>query len=94
MLQRGANARAHGAVIGTVQLPGLNRNLPPDLNDLIAGETEELANMCSIALDASEEPLLPGGQAHAVLAADNRLMAHVIGDVAQIDRAPPALCWP
>jgi hypothetical protein len=39
----------------------LNRNLPPDLNDLIAGEAKEVANMDGVALHHSEEPFLPGG---------------------------------
>src|SRR5450759_2722196 len=48
-------------VSGTVQSWCLNRNLPPDLNDLIARETEEVADVYSVALHDSEEPLLPGG---------------------------------
>src|SRR3982074_1657066 len=76
-------------VNGTVQSWSLNRNLPPDLNDVIVGQAEEVADVNSVALHHGEEPLLPGGQAHAVLAADHRLVAHVIRHVAKIDRAPP-----
>src|SRR6202163_1136057 len=76
-------------VNGTVQSWSLNRSLSPDLNNLIVGQVEEVADMNSVALHHREEPLLPGGQAHAVLAADHRLVAHVIRHVAKIDRAPP-----
>jgi len=64
-----------------------DRNLPPDLDHLIAGQAEEVADMDGVALHHGEEPLLPGRQAQAVLAADHRLMADIIGDVVEIDRA-------
>src|SRR5260370_765847 len=47
-----------------------------------------MTDASSVALHHGEEPLLPGGPAHAVLAADHRLVAHVIRHVAKIDRAP------
>ena len=65
-----------------------NRNLSPDLDNLIAGKTEEVADMDGVALHHGEEPLLPGRQAEAVLAADHRLMADIIGDVVKIVGSP------
>jgi hypothetical protein len=50
-------------VNGTVQSWSLNRYLPPDLDDLIIGQAEEVADMHGIALHDGEEPLLPGRQA-------------------------------
>src|ERR1700747_562324 len=66
----------------------LDRDLPSDLDDLIGGQAEEIADMDRVALHHGEERLLPCGKALAVLAADHRFMADVIGDVIEIDRAP------
>jgi len=65
----------------------LNRNLPSNFNDLIVWQAEEVADMDGVALHDSKEPFLPCGKAFAVLAADHRLMAHVIRHVADVDRA-------
>src|ERR1700676_960202 len=64
-----------------------DRNLPSDLDDLIGGQAEEVADMGGVALHDSEDSLLPGWQAHAVLAGDHRLVAHVIGHVVEVDCA-------
>ena len=71
--------------------PDLDRNLPPDLYDLIVGKIEEVADMSGVALHYGEEPLLPGRQTLAVLAANHRFMADVISHVAEIDRASQRL---
>src|ERR1700753_1504222 len=65
----------------------LNRNLPPDLDHLIGREAEKVADVNGIALHHGKEGLLPSRQALAVLAADHRLVADVIGDVVEIDCA-------
>jgi hypothetical protein len=72
----------------------LDRNLPPNLNDLITGKAKEIADMDSVALHDGEELLLPGWQAFAVLAADDGLVTHVISHVAEIDRAPQRFACP
>lgn len=64
-----------------------DRNLPPDLDDLIVRQAEEVADVDGVALHDGEEPLLPCRQAPAVLAADHRLMTDVVGDIVEIDRA-------
>src|SRR3984885_9368193 len=43
--------------------------------------------MDRVALHHGEYPLLPGGQALAVVATDHRFMADIISDVAEVDRA-------
>src|ERR1700687_491383 len=65
----------------------LDRDLPPDLDDLIVGQAEEVADVDGVALHNGEEPLLPGRQAHAVLAADHGLVADVVGHIVEIDGA-------
>lgn len=64
-----------------------NRNQPPNLHDLIAGKAEEVANMDRIALHDREESLLPSGKASAVLTPDHRLVAEVVSDIVEVDRA-------
>ncbi len=65
-----------------------NRNLPPDLDHLIGRETEEVADMDSVALHHSEHPFLTGRQAQVVLAADDGFAADIIGEVVEVDRTP------
>src|ERR1700732_4122829 len=64
-------------------LPRLDRDLPPDLDDLVGGKTEEVADMDGVALHDGEEPLLPGGYSVAVLAGNHRLVTDVIGHVVE-----------
>src|SRR5260370_40827990 len=54
----------------------------------MVGKAEEVADMDGVALHHSEQPLLPGRQAQAVLAADDRFAADVISDIVEVDRAP------
>ena len=65
----------------------LNRNQPPNLHDLIAGKAEEVADVNRIALHDREESFLPRGKAFPVLTADYRLVAEVISDIVEVDRA-------
>ena len=60
---------------------------PPNLDDLIAGEAEEVADMDRVALHDREESFLPSGKAFAVLTTDHRLVAEVISDIVEVDRA-------
>src|SRR5882724_746945 len=71
----------------TYTRPSSDRNLPPDLDDLIAGQAEEIAHVLGIAFHDGKEPLLPAGQALVVLAADHGFMADIIGHVRKIHRA-------
>ena len=61
------------------------RSRPP-----VAGQAEVVADMGGVALHHGEERLLPARQAPAVLAADHRLVADIIGDVVEIDACSPA----
>src|SRR5262249_51916575 len=45
-----------------------DRNLPPDLDDLVGRQAEEIADMDGVALHHGKDPLLPRWQAAAVLA--------------------------
>src|ERR1700730_14564204 len=65
----------------------LDRNLPPDLNDLIVGQAEEVADMDGVALHDGEDPLLPGRQALTVVTGDHRLVTYIVGNVGNVDRA-------
>src|SRR3981081_773396 len=62
----------------------LNRDHPPDFNDLIAWQHKEVADMDRIALKHDEDPLLPGRQAVAVLARHDRFPPHIIGDIIEV----------
>ncbi|GAC1336493.1 MAG: hypothetical protein NVSMB20_12570 [Bradyrhizobium sp.] len=55
----------------------LDRNLPPDLDHLIAGQAEEIADVNRVALHHGEDALLPGGKAPAVFARDDSLTTHI-----------------
>ena len=50
------------------------RDLPPDFDDALVRQAQEVADMDGVALHDSKEPFLPCGKAFAVLAADHRLM--------------------
>src|SRR6201981_3981122 len=51
-----------------------NRNLAPDLDHLIVGKAEEVADMGGIALHDCEESLLPGRQGGGLLAGGTPLL--------------------
>src|SRR5665647_2495301 len=55
-----ASAEGAGTVASSVHL---DRNLPPNLNDLITGKAKEIADMDSVALHDGEE-LLPVSYTH------------------------------
>src|SRR5207253_5496404 len=75
------------SIKGRVKSGLLDRNLPPDFDDLIVGKAEEIADMGGIALHRDKKPLLPGRQALSVAAAHHRFMTHVISDISEIYRA-------
>src|SRR3984893_16407309 len=64
-----------------------NRDLPADLDHLVVRQAEEVADMDRVALHHGEEPLLPAGHPHAVVAADHGFMPDIIGDVGKVDGA-------
>jgi hypothetical protein len=59
----------------------LNRNLSSDLNDLIARQAEEIADMNRVALHHREKGFLPGWQPLAVLSAHHGLVTNIIGHI-------------
>jgi len=61
--------------------------LSPNLDDLICGEAEEVADMDRIALHDREERFLPAGQPFTVFPADHRLVANIISDIVEVDYA-------
>ena len=65
----------------------LDRNLPPDLNDLIGWQAEEVTDMNGVALHHGKQPLLPGRQTLAIFTADDGLVADIISDIVEVDRA-------
>jgi hypothetical protein len=65
----------------------LNRDLSSNLDDLIAWQAEEIADMNRVALHHGEKGFLPGGQPLAVLAAHNGLVTDVVGHIAKIYRS-------
>src|SRR6185312_1741952 len=73
------------------RIASLDRDLPPDLDDLIVGKAEEVADMDGVALHHGKQPFLASRQAPAVLAADHRLMADIVGDIVEIDIAAERL---
>src|ERR1700688_366167 len=72
-------------------LADLDRDLPPDLDDLIGGKAEEVADVSGVALHDGVDPLLPDGHAHAILTGNHGLAAHIIGHVVEVDRATKRL---
>src|SRR6185437_2637708 len=70
-----------------VKTKSLDRNLPADLDDLVARQAEEVADMDRVALHHRKELLLPARQAHAILAVDHGFVADIISDVVEIDGA-------
>src|ERR1700733_9398373 len=64
----------------------LNRNLPPDLDDLVAGETEEVADMDRVAFHDREESLLPDRHAQAVIPGDHGLVTDIVSHIVKVRR--------
>src|SRR6185312_9126701 len=68
-----------------------DRDLTADLDDLIDGQAEEVADMDGVAFHHGEDALLPGRKAVAAIAVDHRFVSDEVGDVVYIDGATKRL---
>src|SRR6516225_2232663 len=68
-----------------------NRDLAPNLDDLVTWQIEEIRQMGGIALHEGKQRFLPTRQAFPVLAPYHRLVSDKVGYVCEIDGAAALL---
>ena len=59
-----------------------------ELDNFVDGKPEEACDVDGVALHRGEQLFLPGWEALSVLAANDRFVPDVIGDIVEVDRTP------